>query len=128
ASENATTDARSATVTFIMDNTKTVALKISQKAGVEKNLYPTYASWISRDQTGMSGNSFDLVKKMTIGWNLGNSLEVPGNETGWGNPKTTQAFIDSVSKAGINAIRIPCAWDGYIEDRTTCKLKSSWLA
>ena len=100
----------------------------SQKAGVEKGLYPTYASWINRDQTGMTGNSFALVKKMVVGWNLGNSLEVPKDETSWGNPKTTQILIDSIKKAGINAIRLPCAWDSYIEDRATCKLKASWLA
>src|SRR5256885_3264046 len=45
--ENTTALARSAIVTFVMDN-KTVKLNVSQQAGVEKSLYPTYASWISR--------------------------------------------------------------------------------
>jgi endoglucanase len=64
---------------------------------------------------------------MFAGWNLGNSLEVPADETAWGNPKTTQRLIDSVKARGINTIRIPCAWNSYIEDASTCKLKSSWL-
>ncbi len=130
--KNTTTLPRSASVTFVMDNSTTIVMGITQAAGsaevINENIYPSYASWISRDQTGMSSSSMDLVKKMMVGWNLGNSLEVPNDETAWGNPKTTQVFIDSVKKAGINAVRIPCAWDSYIEDRTTCKLKASWLA
>src|SRR5882757_5489074 len=73
-----------------------------QKASVEKGLYPSYASWVSRDQTGMKSNAFALVKKMVVGWNLGNSLEVPNDETAWGNSKTTQVLIDSIKKASIN--------------------------
>jgi endoglucanase len=126
--ENLTTSARTATVTFVMDNAVTAKLNVSQKAGSGTTSTTSYASWISRDQTGMMSTSFELVKKMNVGWNLGNSLEVPTNETGWGNPKTTKTFIDSVKKAGINAIRLPCAWDSYIEDRNTFKLKASWLA
>lgn len=125
--ENTTTSSRSAVVTFVMDS-KTAKINVSQAAGVEKSLYPPYASWINRDQTGMTNSAFDLARKMIVGWNLGNSLEVPGSETGWGNPKVTQVFIDSVKKAGINAVRLPCAWDSYIEDRSTSKLKASWLA
>jgi endoglucanase len=127
ATENTTTVARSATVTFVMD-TKTVKINVSQKAGAEKSLYPTYASWISRNQTGMFSNSFDLAKKIMVGWNLGNSLEVPGDETGWGNPKTTKAFIDSVKKAGINAVRLPCSWNSHLEDASNAKINTSWFA
>jgi len=46
----------------------------------------------------------------------------------WRNVKTSQQLIDSVKAAGFNAIRIPCAWSGYIEDRATYKIKDSWLA
>ncbi len=130
--KSTTTSARSANINFVMDNSKNVVVTVAQAAGTPvtttDNTYPTYASWISRDQTGMTSNAFDLAKKMVVGWNLGNTLEVPGNETGWGNPKVTQVFIDSVKKAGINAIRLPCAWDSYIENTSTCKLKASWLA
>ena len=83
---------------------------------------------IAPDATGMSRTATQLAKAMYMGWNLGNTLEVPGNELGWGNPKATQLFIDSVKKAGFNAVRIPCAWDSYIEDRNTHKIKASWLA
>jgi len=76
----------------------------------------------------MSSTAKVLAAKVVAGWNLGNSLEVPSDETAWGNPKTTQQLIDAVKAAGINAVRIPCAWDSYIEDATTCKIKASWFA
>ncbi|WP_321334044.1 cellulase family glycosylhydrolase [uncultured Bacteroides sp.] len=86
---------------------------------------------IAADETGMSSDAFALAKKIVLGWNLGNTMEVPatdGGETGWGNPKTTKAMIDAVKAAGFNAVRIPCAWDSYIEDETTYKVKDSWFA
>jgi endoglucanase len=82
---------------------------------------------IPDDATGMSSSALQLAANMHMGWNLGNTLEVPGSEVGWGNPMATQTLIDSVKAAGFNTIRIPCAWDSYIEDRTTHKIKDSWL-
>lgn len=64
---------------------------------------------------------------MTIGWNIGNSLEVPSGETGWGNPRVTQRLIDSVKQAGFNTIRIPCAWNSYA-DQQTLVIQQSWLS
>lgn len=85
----------------------------------------------SLPDVGMESDAKTLAAKIKIGWNLGNTLEVPlsaGGETGWGNAKTTQTLIDAVKEAGFNAVRIPCAWDGYIEDQSTYKIKDSWLA
>jgi endoglucanase len=90
--------------------------------------YPDYSDPVPPDATGMDNDAKVIAAKMIAGWNLGNSLEVPEGETAWGNPKTSQALIDGVKAAGINAIRIPCAWDSYIENTGTCKLKASWLA
>lgn len=83
---------------------------------------------IPADMTGMESTAIQLASKMNVGWNLGNSMEPPSGETAWGNPKTTQALIDAVAAAGFNAVRIPCAWDSYIEDQETYKIKESWLA
>lgn len=83
---------------------------------------------IPSDMTGMESTAIQLASKMNVGWNLGNSMEPPSGETTWGNPKTTQALIDAVAAAGFNAVRIPCAWDSYIEDQETYKIKESWLA
>jgi len=87
------------------------------------------------DKTGMSNDAMSLAGKIKIGWNLGNALEATSvsngqytaGETLWGNPRTSRALIDAVKAAGFNAVRIPCAWSGYITDPVTFKIKDSWL-
>lgn len=68
-----------------------------------------------------------IANEMTIGWNIGNSLEVPDGETAWGNPMVTQQLIDVVYDAGFNTIRIPCAWNSHA-DQATLEIDTSWLA
>jgi endoglucanase len=67
------------------------------------------------------------ASQMTIGWNIGNSLESTGGETAWGNPAITQQLINAVKAAGFNAIRIPCAWDSHA-DASTHVIDAAWLA
>lgn len=54
----------------------------------------------------------DITKNMTIGWNIGNSLDSTGysGETSWGNPRVTQELIDTVKAKGFNTIRVPTTW------------------
>jgi endoglucanase len=52
----------------------------------------------------------ELFSKAKLGWNLGNSLDVPEGETAWGNPATTQEFMNAVAKAGFGLVRIPVTW------------------
>jgi endoglucanase len=87
---------------------------------------------IPADKAGMSNDAVPLAAKMNYGWNIGNTLEayngaVP-SEVAWGNPKVSKPLIDAVKAAGFDAIRIPCAWNGYIEDPVTYKIKDLWLA
>lgn len=63
-------------------------------------------------------SALEIAGEMTIGWNIGNSLEVPSGETGWGNPMVNQTLIDAVSDAGFNTIRIPCSWDSHANQST----------
>ncbi|HYF70751.1 MAG TPA: cellulase family glycosylhydrolase [Ohtaekwangia sp.] len=117
---------RSGTITFAL-NDVTQIVTISQ-AGLPLT--------IPADNTGMSSDAITLAQKMTVGWNLGNSLEATSvtngvyaaSETLWGNAKTTKTLIDAVKAAGFNTVRIPCAWSGYIEDTETHRIKESWLA
>lgn len=76
----------------------------------------------------------ELVDKMTIGWNLGNTLDCYGCswlsnkldcETAWKNPKTTKSMIDTVKKAGFNTIRIPVSWVDHIDSNGNIDKK--WL-
>lgn len=68
-----------------------------------------------------------IAAEMGVGWNIGNSMEVPGNPTNWGNPIPTQRMIDSVKAAGFKTVRIPCAWDSYA-DAATHVIKPEWMA
>ncbi len=72
-----------------------------------------------------------FVKNIRCGWNLGNTFDATsmrGNtladtytvndlETGWGNPTTTKAMIDTVKAAGFNAVRIPVSWCRFITEK-----------
>jgi len=68
-----------------------------------------------------------VAGQITVGWNLGNSLESLPGETGFGNPLVTQQLIDSVKHAGFNAVRIPCSWDIHA-DQTTHQIDPVWMA
>ncbi len=122
---NSTGKSRADTLFLTAQYTPTVVIVVTQSG----DLYPSHnTSPQPADATGMGSTAIQLAKNMFAGWNMGNSLEVPGSETGWGNPKASQRLIDSIYKAGFNAIRLPCAWNSYIENTTTYKLKESWLA
>ncbi|WP_081713647.1 cellulase family glycosylhydrolase [Cystobacter fuscus] len=67
-----------------------------------------------------------VAGQITIGWNLGNTLEAICGETAWGNPTVTQQFINSVKAAGFNAVRIPAAWDCHA-DQSTLTIDPAWM-
>ena len=73
-----------------------------------------------------------IASEITMGWNIGNTLESTdghnGGETAWGNPQVTPSLIDSVKAAGFNAIRIPCAWNMYIDNQQTWHISDQWMA
>jgi endoglucanase len=125
---NSVKELRTAKLIITGDNTDTVFVKITQiTKSVNGTDYPDYSDSIPADITGMSSTAKQLAKQMYMGWNVGNSLEVPACETGWGNPVVSQTLIDSVKAAGINTIRIPCAWDSHVSDGATCKISDLWL-
>ena len=66
----------------------------------------------------------EIQSKMGMGFNIGNSMEVPNNPTLWGNPFPTQALLDSVKAAGFSTVRIPCAWDSHTSGG---KVTETWL-
>lgn len=66
----------------------------------------------------------EIFNQMGFGVNIGNTMEVPGNPTGWGNKFPSEAYIDSVKAAGFSTIRIPCAWDSHATEGVIHK---SWL-
>ncbi|MBQ3920408.1 MAG: cellulase family glycosylhydrolase [Oscillospiraceae bacterium] len=75
-------------------------------------------------------SALDLTAQMTVGWNLGNSLDATGSanlmtETSWGNPKTTQKMILDIKAAGFNTVRIPVSWSKHVDANGVIDVK--WL-
>ncbi len=63
----------------------------------------------------------ELTEMMTIGWNLGNTLESTGEQvtfdsepkkavTAWGNEEPTKELFEAVKAAGFDTVRIPITW------------------
>lgn len=67
-----------------------------------------------------------LAASMTIGWNLGNTMEPPSGEGTWA-PAAHQQLIDSVKAAGFNTVRLPVAWDSHA-NQTTLVIDAAWMA
>jgi hypothetical protein len=135
AAENTTDAVRTTVVIINSDNGQSRRITVSQALGVPPipDIYPSYnTSPLPPDATGMSSNAVELAAKIKLGWNLGNTLEAmvnttSGSETVWGNPLTTKAHIDLVKASGFNAVRLPCSWNGYLENTATAEIKLSWL-
>ena len=80
------------------------ALTVTAPAASAAEVYPT---------------AWEITSEMTIGWNLGNSLDCTywsddptpqQTATAWGNPEPTKALIDKVKALGFNTVRIPTTW------------------
>jgi len=60
-----------------------------------------------------------MVDAMGFGANIGNTLENTAEwETGWGQPRITQEFIQGMASRGIKTVRVPVAWDTYANGGT----------
>lgn len=71
------------------------------------------------------------VKDMTVGWNLGNTLDATGgsglsSETSWSQPETTKAMIDGLANSGIKTIRIPVSWSNHM-NKKNYTIDSAWM-
>ena len=66
----------------------------------------------------------EIFPDMGLGYNIGNTMEVPGNPTAWGNPFPDAAYVKAIKDAGFNTVRIPCAWDSHASNGT---INASWL-
>lgn len=115
---------RTATLTVSAANVNDVQIQVTQEAYIPDS---SEMSYITPDNTGMNSDAKTLASKIYLGWNLGNTLEAIGGETAWGNPKATNDLIVSLKNQGINAVRIPCSWDQYLEDQVNYRIKKSWL-
>lgn len=77
--------------------------------------------------------SWELVKKITIGWNLGDTMDATGTnnimaETSWGNPKTTKELITTIKKSGFNILRLPTSWGTHLGLAPDYKIDDKWIS
>ncbi|MBQ8928238.1 MAG: cellulase family glycosylhydrolase [Oscillospiraceae bacterium] len=79
------------------------------------------------DAASLTGcDAWEITSKMTVGWNLGNTLDAHGGRvtynsspalaaTSWGCAEPSQAQFDAVKAKGFNTVRIPTTWYQHIK-------------
>lgn len=91
--------------------------------------------------------SLELVKDMSLGYNLGDTLDVcqadrdgdgkinehveegeKVDETLWGNKKATKELFETIKKDGFNAVRIPVTWRDHMGEAPEYKIDEEWMA
>jgi aryl-phospho-beta-D-glucosidase BglC (GH1 family) len=104
--------------------------QISKKVYSSLVSYPSYnTNPIAPDQSGMTSTAAQLATHITLGYNIGNTMEAINGENGWGNPNITQALIDKVKASGFTAIRIPCEFNwSKVINQSTAQIDPNWLA
>jgi endoglucanase len=123
ATSNETVSLRSTYLSVNFSNGQARRVKVSQPA----TIYPSYnISPKAPDSTGMS-TAVQLAAKFKLGWNIGNTLEATGGETSWGNPMITESYVKFVKQQGFTAIRLPCAWDLHVDNKTTAHIDQNWM-
>lgn len=96
--------------------------------------YGTLLLWLASAAAFMAGPAVSedlptansVARQMGVGWNIGNSLEVPNDPLAWGNPLPAKQLVDLVKNSGFSTIRIPCAWDSHA-DQSTGIINAEWL-
>ncbi len=80
------------------------------------------------DAASLTGqNAQGITSQMTIGWNLGNTLDAHSASISdpaksamcWGNPEPTKELFETIKAAGFNTVRIPTTWYPHIEYNNT---------
>src|SRR6185369_2883537 len=131
AREQRFTPTASCTATVVYTNacgtTSNQAFTVTVNA-VQAGPYPNYnTSPAAPDASGMPSTATQLAAKLTLGWNVGNTMEAIGGETNWGNPLISNQLMQLVKANGFTAVRIPASWDQYA-NQTTAAISPTWLA
>lgn len=104
-----------------------IAVATAASAETPEEMYPDYnTNSIAPDMTKMNVTATEIAKHIQLGFNIGNTLEAPGGETGWGNPMIDKYFIKLIKKSGFDAVRLPVAWNLHA-DPETAKIDEDWM-
>lgn len=76
-------------------------------------------------------SSWELVKEMSIGWNLGNTMDATGTsglgcETAWQPVTTNEGMATLLKDTGFNVMRVPVSWGDHMDDEY--KVDEEWMA
>ena len=69
----------------------------------------------------------EITTAMTVGWNLGNTLDAPDGEESWGQPLTTKDMIDKLAELGFKTIRIPTSWGKHTSGAPDYTIDEKWM-
>lgn len=81
--------------------------------------------------------TFEYVKNLGAGWNLGNTLDAvlrrksdtqELHETAWGNPTTTQEMVQTLKDAGFEIFRVPVTWYQQMGDAPDFIINEAFLS
>ncbi len=121
---NETGATRSIFLSVNSSNGQARRVKVTQPA----TIYPSYnTSPKAPDATGMGSTAVQLAAKFKLGWNIGNTLEAIGGETAWGNPQITESYVKFLKQLGFTSVRLPCAWDTHVDNKSTEHIDQNWL-
>jgi endoglucanase len=75
----------------------------------------TAASPVPETMTDL--DAWIATRQMSPGINIGNTFDNTQEwETGWGNPRITREYVQSLARLGFKTVRLPVAWDTYAEN------------
>jgi aryl-phospho-beta-D-glucosidase BglC (GH1 family) len=109
----------------VMTAVTSAVFALTSASAVVQLSYFSDADEVSAELTSLTAE--EITSQMTIGWNLGNSLDATASSgtpstaspkkfaTAWGNPEPTEELIETVNNAGFNTIRIPTTWYQHLE-------------
>ena len=90
-----------------------------------------------RQQPIPDNEAMSFLKKMGVGWNLGNTFDAVKDqwtankdemtlETYWQKDKTTEPLFDLIKNAGISTVRMPVSWHDHLDSDGT--ISERWLS
>lgn len=97
---------------------------------------PTVSASVSFSQGATAGvmtsDAKTIASRMYAGVNIGNTMECPASngvwaEGAWTTAKVNMTYIKGLKTLGFNAVRVPCAWDGYVIDTANNTIDPKWL-
>lgn len=118
-------EARNSTIT-ITAGSLTKQIAVNQRGHTSGGTDPIETVW-------------DMVGNMTLGYNLGNTLDsnpsgdwwdptgkTPTDyETSWGQPVTTQTIIDDIYSKGFKVFRVPVTWGPHMDGSN--QVDAAWM-